>query len=176
VNGKASSLEAVAFLLCWSGFEVTDPDDLISDSPKFPVGALRSVFEDGNRVILRATESRHQDPLGHTGAVSSENCLRQIVTCVDIVDREAGSPSEHDGNVALFCESACSAGPPHDCDWYIGMVLTLRGNDEKRPPSSCAAGKKELVPALVLAEVVNALDVLKPSFRGEQFDGLSRTI
>jgi hypothetical protein len=39
------------------------------------------------------------------------------------------------------------------------MVLTLRGNDEKRPPSSHDAGKRELAPTLVLAEVVNAVDM-----------------
>src|SRR4029453_13394101 len=88
-----------------------------------------------------------------------------------MVDREAGGPSEQDGHVCLVCESAHSAGPPHECDCRIGMVLTLRGNDEKRSPSSHASGKRELSPALVLAEVVSTVDVLKQSFRGEQFDG-----
>jgi hypothetical protein len=76
---------------------------------------------------LRATELGHQDPLGYPGAVSSEHCLRQVVTRVDIVDREAGSPSEHDGNIGMAGESARSAGPLLECDWRIGLALTLRG-------------------------------------------------
>jgi hypothetical protein len=84
-------------------------------------------------VILRATELGHQDPLGYADAVSSEDCLHRIVTPVDIVDREAGSPSEQDGNIGMVGESARSAGPPHECDWRVGLALTLRGNHESGP-------------------------------------------
>jgi hypothetical protein len=56
--------------------------------------------------------------------VSSEDCLHRTVTRVDIVNCKAGGPSELDGHVGLVCEGARSAGPPHECDWRIGMVLT----------------------------------------------------
>jgi hypothetical protein len=166
------SLKAVAFHLCWSGLQVTNQDDLVGNDPKFPVGALRSAFEDANRLILRATESGHQDPLGYASAVSSEDCLYQIVTRVDSVDCEAGGSREQHGNVGLVSEGTRSAGPPHECHGCVGLGLTLRGNHEKRPPGSQAAWKRELAPSPVLAEVVNAVDVLKPSFCGDQLDDL----
>jgi hypothetical protein len=167
--------KAVPFHVCWSGFQVTNLDDLVGNDPNFPAGALRSVLEDGNRLILRATESGHQDPLGYANAVSSEDCLYHIVTRVDNVDCEAGSSSEQHGNVGLVGEGARSAGPPHECHGRVGLGLTLRGNHEKRPSGSQAAWEREFAPSPVLAEVLNAVDVLKPSFCGDQLDDLLHT-
>lgn len=61
--------KTVAFFVGRSGFWVTDSDDLVGDDPKFPVGALGSVFEDGDGLVLGATESGHQDSLGDTRSV-----------------------------------------------------------------------------------------------------------
>jgi hypothetical protein len=45
---QGPSLDAVAFLLGRSGLQVTDPNDLLGNEPKSAVGALGSVFEDGD--------------------------------------------------------------------------------------------------------------------------------
>jgi hypothetical protein len=92
------------FSLGRSRFQVTDPDDLLSNERKFAVGALGLVFRDGS-LIVGATKSGHQNPLSEANSVSSDDCLRQIVTRVDIVDCQARTPGEQFGYVALVFES-----------------------------------------------------------------------
>jgi hypothetical protein len=86
-------------------FQVTDPDDLLSNERKFAVGALGSVFQDGHGLIVGATKSGHQNPLSEANSVASDDCLRQIVTRDDVVDCQARTPGEQFGYVALVFES-----------------------------------------------------------------------
>jgi hypothetical protein len=98
-------MNADTFHLGQSWLKVTDPDDLVGDEPKFAVGALGSLLQDGNGLILGAPVSGHQDPLGEANSVSSADCLGQVVTRVDIVDCQARTPGEQFGDVALITTS-----------------------------------------------------------------------
>ena len=57
-------------------------------------------------LIFGATESGHQDSLSDARSVSSDDCLRQMVTRVGIVNRKAGIPGEQFGDVGLIFEGA----------------------------------------------------------------------
>jgi hypothetical protein len=102
----ARLMNADTFLRGQSWLEVTDPDDLVGDEPKLAVGALGSVLQDGNGLIWGAPVSGHQDALSEANSVLGDDCLRQIVTRIDIVDCQARTPCELFSYVGLISESA----------------------------------------------------------------------
>jgi hypothetical protein len=99
-------MNADTFLVGQSWPKFTDPDDLVGDEPEFAVAALGSVFQNGEGLILGTTKSGHQDPLSEANSVSSDDCLRQIVTRVDILNCQPRTPGEQVSYVGLICESA----------------------------------------------------------------------
>jgi hypothetical protein len=81
-------------------------------STSFVLRALPALQIDRQSRDLESNRVGTSGSLGYTGAVSSEDCLQEIVTRADIVDREAGNTREQDSHVGLVYESARSAGPP----------------------------------------------------------------